>query len=115
MADCSATTPPVSATSPSTAMTSASPTRSLSPGDLKKRAGSATLFLKKADDEYRQRLLEGHNYKVAGNSEYYDAWWSYLTQGMLVSAKLVDTAQYGYSQATDLWFPEIPHGSSGRQ
>lgn len=63
----------------------------------------AALRLKKADDMYRQRLIEGHAYKVADKTDYVDAWWSYMTVGLSGSCKLIDSAQVAYSDATDFY------------
>ena len=59
--------------------------------------------LKKADDMYRQRLIEGHAYKAAGKMDYFDVWWSYMTVGLTGSGKLIDSAQVAFSDVTDLY------------
>ncbi|MBE4720487.1 hypothetical protein DAD99_20805 [Pseudarthrobacter sp. AB1] len=69
----------------------------------KDRDMKAALILKRAADVYRQQLGEGHGYLRAGKTDYYDAWWSYLTQGILGSGLFVDTARTAYSDATELY------------
>jgi hypothetical protein len=78
------------ATATATASPSPSPTSSTPPGD---RDLKAALILKRAADTYRQ----------AGKTDYFDAWWSYLTQGVIVSGLFVDTARKAYSDAGDLY------------
>lgn len=71
----------------------------------------AALRVKEADDMYRQRLIEGHSYKVAGKTDYFDVWWSYMTIGLTGSGKLIDSAQVAYSDATDFYGQDATPGA----
>jgi hypothetical protein len=69
----------------------------------KDRDVKSALILKRAADVYRQRMAEGHGYRQAGKTDYFDAWWQYLTQGIMVSGLFVDTARAAYGDATELY------------
>lgn len=110
---CASEKPAGSSPSPIESSPTAAPANAAAPTTAEKgeRDVKAALRLKKADDMYRQRLIEGHTYKTTAKMDYFDAWWSYMTVGLTGSGKLIDSAQVAYSDAMDFYGQDATPGA----